>query len=77
VPEQVDADPGEQVAALGPDLRPDRRADPLLKRRVAPRAIDTGNAVDRPITAPRGPSLNRMPGSPIRGSALATIGSRL
>ena len=44
---------------------------------VAPRAIGTGNAVDRPITAPRGPSLNRMPGSPIRGTAPATIGSRL
>ena len=44
---------------------------------VAPRAIGTGNAVDRPITAPRGPSLNRMPGIPSRGTAPATIGSRL
>ena len=44
---------------------------------VAPRAMGTGKAVDRPITAPRGPSLNRMPGIPSRGTAPATIGSRL
>ena len=44
---------------------------------VAPRAIATGNAVDLPMTAPRGPSLKRMPGIPSRGTAPATIGSRL
>ena len=39
---------------------------------VAPRAMGTGKAVAWPMTTPRGPSLNRMPGRPRRGSAPAT-----
>ncbi len=38
---------------------------------VAPRAIDTGKQVALPTTAPRGPSLNRMPGKPMRSTSAA------
>jgi len=51
--------------------------DERVGLQVAPRAIGTGNAVEAPITAPRGPSANRMPGMPSRSTAPATMGSRL
>jgi len=43
---------------------------------VAARAIVTGNAVAAPMTTPRAPSLNRMPGIPSRDTAPATNGRR-
>ncbi|CPU63633.1 Uncharacterised protein [Mycobacteroides abscessus] len=39
---------------------------------VAPRAMETGNAVERPTTHPRGPSTNRIPGMPSRSTAPIT-----
>src|SRR5215469_7228021 len=41
---------------------------------VAPRAIDTGNAVPSPATQPRGPSTKRIPGMPSRVTAPCTYG---
>src|SRR5262245_57392904 len=44
---------------------------------VAARMIVTGNAVECPITTPRGPSLKRMPGMPSRDTAPPATGPAL
>ena len=44
---------------------------------VAPLAIDTGNAVEDPMTTPRGPSVNLTPGIWSLGIAPMTKGRRL
>ena len=43
---------------------------------VAPRAMLTGNAVASPITQPRGPSANWIPGMPSRSTTAAGHGCR-
>ena len=77
MPQQVHADRGGVVRAPAPrsPARSRRRpAPPATGSQVAARAIVTGKAVDAPITTPRAPSLNRMPGMPSRGTAPATNG---
>ncbi len=60
------------AATSAPIARPTRSSSSMSQ--VAPRAIETGNAVDEPITTPRGPSLKRRPGMPSRSTAPWTIG---